>query len=91
VRKLLFSSFAGTDLDAQLAAHKIDTLVLAGLTTDCCVDSTTRDAFHRGYNCFVVRDACSAYAVDLHNSTLESLEKNYALIVETAEVLGAWR
>ena len=36
------------------AALGIDTLVVAGLTTECCIDSSVRDAFERDYHVFVV-------------------------------------
>ena len=64
VEKPLYSSFVGTDLDARLRARGIDKLVIAGFTTDCCVDCTVRDAFHRNYDVFIVADACASYEVD---------------------------
>jgi nicotinamidase-related amidase len=77
-------------LDAQLRARGIDTLVVVGFTTDCCVDCTVRDAFHHDYNVFVVADACAAYEEDLHYGALNGLSKNCALLTETEAVLGAW-
>jgi nicotinamidase-related amidase len=91
IQKTLYSGFVGTTLDAQLRRSGIDTLVFCGFTTECCVDCTVRDAFHRGYHCFIVADACDAYAPHLHKNTLESLALNCALVVETAAVLAAWR
>ena len=90
IGKPLFSSFVGTDLEAQLRERGVDTLVFAGLTTDCCVDCTARDAFHRGFHVFVVEDACSAYGEELHRAALMGLEKNVALLTRTAEVVEAW-
>ena len=90
VEKPLFSSFVGTDLEAQLRARGVDTLVVLGLTTDCCVDCTARDAFHRGFHVFVVQDACSAYGEALHRAALSGLEKNVALLTTTDEVERAW-
>jgi len=90
IQKTLYSGFFGTALDAQLRRSGIDTLVFCGFTTECCVDCTVRDAFHRGYHCFVVADACAAYAPHLHDNTLESLALNCALVVDTAAVLSAW-
>ncbi len=90
IEKVLYSSFSGTDLDAQLRARGIDTLVVVGFTTDCCVDSTARDAFHRNYHVFVVADACAAYEAALHFGALDALSKNCALLTETAAVLNAW-
>ena len=90
VQKTLYSCFVGTEFDAQLKARGIDTLVIVGFTTDCCVDSTARDAFHRNYDVFVVSDACAAYEADLHLGALNGLSKNCALLAETKAVLSAW-
>lgn len=90
IEKPLFSSFVGTDLEEQLRAARVDTLVITGMTTECCVDCTTRDAFHRGYNCFLVEDACTAYEESLHRGAVEALSKNCALLVQTDEVEQAW-
>jgi nicotinamidase-related amidase len=90
IDKVLYSSFVGTDLDAQLKVRGVDTLVVVGFTTECCVDSTVRDAFHRDYNVFVVTDACAAYEEALHYGALNALSKNCALLTDTASVLAAW-
>ena len=90
VEKPLFSSFVGTDLEARLRARSVDTLVFVGLTTDCCVDCTARDAFHRGFHVFVVEDACSAYGDAPHRSALVGLERNVAMLATTDGVLEAW-
>jgi nicotinamidase-related amidase len=68
----------------------IDTLVVAGFTTDCCVDCTVRDAFHLNYNVFIVSDACAAYEESLHLGGLDALSKNCALLTESEAVLEAW-
>jgi len=91
IRKVLFSSFVGTSLEEQLRARGIDTLVVVGFTTECCVDCTVRDAFHRNFNVFVVVDACAAYSTDFHYGALSSLAANCALLVETSAVEAAWR
>jgi len=90
IEKLKYSSFWGTDLDAQLRAKGIDTLVIAGITTDCCVDSTTRDAFHRDYHVFVVSDGCTAYDDGLHGWALRSMSEHCALLVTSDTVVKAW-
>jgi nicotinamidase-related amidase len=90
VLKLRYSGFFRTELDAQLQRLGVDTLVIAGLTTDCCVDCTARDAFHLDYHVFVARDACAAYDADLHAATLKSLAQNCAILVASDDVRGAW-
>jgi nicotinamidase-related amidase len=90
VAKLLFSSFVGTDFDAQLKARGIDTLVVTGLTTECCIDCTVRDAFHHGYSCFLVDDACAAYGGAVHIAAMSGLMQNCALAVSSAAVEEVW-
>lgn len=90
VAKLRYSGFFRTDLDAQLQRLGVDTLVIAGLATECCVDCTARDAFHLDYHVFLAADACAAYAPDLHEAALKSLALNCAIVVTADEVIAAW-
>jgi len=90
IEKLLYDSFHGTDLDDRLRARGVDTLVMTGFSTDCCVDQTARGAFHRGYHVFLVSDACAAYEPELHGGSLNVLQKNCALLVGSAAVEAAW-
>lgn len=90
IEKLLFDSFHGTDFDDQLKVRGIETLVMTGVTTECCVDSTARGAFHRGYNVFVVSDACAAYEPDLHIASLKVMQKNLALLTTCGDLVEAW-
>ncbi len=90
VTKVRYSGFFRTDLDAQLQRLGVDTLVVVGLTTDCCVDCTARDAFHLDYHVFVAADACAAYDADLHAAALRSLALNCAILVTADDVVAAW-
>ncbi|TCM17121.1 nicotinamidase-related amidase [Novosphingobium sp. PhB165] len=90
IAKLLYDSFHGTDFDAQLRARGIQTLVICGLSTDCCVDQTARSAFHHDYDVFLVSDASAAYEPGLHESSLSAMEKNCVLLTTTDAALKAW-
>jgi nicotinamidase-related amidase len=90
IRKTRYSAFWDTDLDAQLKAMSVDTLVIAGLTTECCVDGTARDAFNLDYQVFVAADACAAYEPDLHAAALKMLDLNTAILTDSASVVAAW-
>lgn len=90
VKKARYSGFVGTDLDARLKALGVDTLVVAGLTTECCVDSTVRDAFSLDYHVFVAADACAAYEADIHAASLKVMELNSAILTDTAAIANAW-
>jgi ureidoacrylate peracid hydrolase len=91
VAKLRYSAFSGTVLDSELRARGIDTIVVCGLTTECCVDCTVRDAFHLDYHVFVVSDACAAYDAALHEAALRSLDLHSAIVVDAADVASAWQ
>lgn len=84
VRKTRFSAFYRTDLDRTLTGLGVDTLVLAGVRTDFCVESTVRDAFFRDYRVVVVRDAVAGYFADLHDNSLRVMGTVFAHIVNTA-------
>jgi len=90
IEKTRYSGFLGTDLDARLKALGVDTLVVGGVTTECCVDSTVRDAFNLDYHVFVAADACAAYEADIHAASLKAMALNSAILTETSAVAAAW-
>lgn len=91
VHKTRYSGFVGTDLDMRLTQMGVDTLVVAGVTTECCVDSTVRDAFDLDYHVFVAADACAAYEADIHEASLRVMELNSAILTDTAAIASAWK
>ncbi|MES2471246.1 MAG: cysteine hydrolase [Pseudomonadota bacterium] len=91
ISKTHFSAFARTGLAEQLHAQKVDTLVLAGLTTECCVASSAWDAFERDFHIFIASDACAAYEDDLHQGALKALQMSGAILGTTAEFAQAWK
>ena len=91
VAKPRYSVFPHTGLAQTLAAQGIDTLVLCGLTTECCIQATAWDAFERDFHVVIAADACAAYAPDLHQAALRSLELSGAVLAATADVAAAWK
>lgn len=90
VSKAKYSGFYETDLAPILVAHGRDTVICCGLTTECCVDATAKDAFHQDYHVLVASDASAAYGAELHQAALHSLELNAAILATTAEIAAAW-
>jgi nicotinamidase-related amidase len=70
IDKAGFSSFHQTQLDKILRERGIETLLLTGVTTQCCVASTLRSAVDLGYCCVLLQDACAAYDPEDHEATL---------------------
>lgn len=84
VRKVRVGAFSTTDLDTQLRARGVDTLVLAGISTSGVVLSTVRDAADRDYRLLVLRDACADPRADVHAFLLEHVLPRQAEVLATA-------
>jgi nicotinamidase-related amidase len=91
VTKHRYSAFAGTHLAEQLKERGIDTLVLCGLTTECCVQSSAWDGFERDFHVVIAADAVAACQPALHQAALQALELNGAILADTAELAAAWK
>ena len=89
VDKLGYGAFHGTDLDAQLRALGVRSLVVAGTVTQICVEETAREAFHHDYATTVVEDAVSSFAPDLHAATLRNFAMKFGWVSGADEVIGA--
>jgi ureidoacrylate peracid hydrolase len=61
VKKHRFSAFYNTQLEDVLRGLGIETLVVAGIATNVCVESTVRDAFYRDYNVFVPKETTASF------------------------------
>lgn len=85
------SSFYGTNLESILNGIGADSLVVCGVTTNCCVESTVRDASHRDYKTFVVQDAVAELDDERQQVSLRSMDMLFANLVTVADVEGVWR
>jgi nicotinamidase-related amidase len=86
VRKQRVGAFSTTDLDAQLKARGIDTLVLAGISTSGVVLSTVLDAFDRDYRVIVLSDACADPDAEMHSFLLEHVFPKRGEVIEVREL-----
>ncbi|HUI98196.1 MAG TPA: isochorismatase family cysteine hydrolase [Xanthobacteraceae bacterium] len=63
-------AFFATDLDLMLRNRGIETLLVGGVTTEVCVNTTVREANDRGYRCVVLADCCASYFAEFHAAGL---------------------
>lgn len=87
-----YGAFATTDIDAYLRKKGIKDVIFAGLTTDCCIHTTVREALDRGYDTLTVSDATAAGTPDVHEAALRLLIKKsgvFGAVADTAAVLAA--
>ena len=87
VDKNASSPFNGTGIDQLMRNMGLTTLVLTGMATDMCVETTARDAADRGYNVIVVEDATATFFPEHHCAALSALSRVYTKVQSTADVL----
>jgi nicotinamidase-related amidase len=88
VRKTRVGAFSTTDLDDQLRAHGIDTLILAGISTSGVVLSTVRDAADRDYRVFVLDDASADPRPGVHEFLTGQIFPGQAQVITVADLDG---
>jgi nicotinamidase-related amidase len=66
-------AFWATDLHSILIHKSIRQLIVTGVTTEVCVNTTVREANDRGYECFVAADCCASYIPEFHASALRMI------------------
>ena len=81
------SPFNGSGVDQLLRNLGIETLVVAGMATDMCVETTARDAADRGYSVIVVEDAVATFFAEHHQAALSALARVYTQVWDTNRVL----
>lgn len=86
IDKCSYSAFYRTDLEVILKGNDINRLVLAGVTADVCVHSTLRDAVERGYSCLYIKDAISAFDIDIRRCCEKMVEAEGGVWGELAMV-----
>lgn len=98
IQKQVNSAFIGTNLEERLRRADITTLVIIGITTNHCVETTTRMAGNLGFDAYLVSDATATFdrkgpdgilhtAEEIQAMTLTNLHQEFATIVTTDDVL----
>jgi nicotinamidase-related amidase len=102
ITKDVNSAFIGTDLETRLREQGVETVVLAGLTTDHCCSTTARMAGNLGFETWVLGDAMATFdrrapdgehipAEVMHRTALASLHDEFAEVLDTDAALGRLR
>ena len=89
VTKRHWGAFAGTPLEQELRARRIDTVLLSGVSTNAGVESTLRQGTGLGFGFVVVEDACSGQDADEHRFAFERIFPRLARVRTSEEVLKA--
>jgi len=87
IDKQRYDAFLGTDLNERLHSSGITQIVITGVMTNLCCETTARTAFCRDFEVFFVHDCTATASEELHNSTLKNLAYGFAVLVTADEVL----
>lgn len=82
------SPFNGTGIDQLLRNMNLETLILTGMATDMCVETTARDAADRGFNVIVIEDAVATFFAEHHRAALSALARVYTQVWSTEQLLS---
>lgn len=83
------SAFFKTGLEDHLAEREIDQLIVCGVTTNCCVESTVRDASQRDIATFVVADATAELDRQRHDGALATIAILFGWVVDSQSILAS--
>lgn len=79
--KHTYSAFQNTDLESHLNENGRTEVIVTGVMTNCCCETTARDAFVKGFRVFFSSDATATSDEDLHISSLKTLAFGFAYLV----------
>ncbi len=82
-------AFASTNLDFILRSKGIDTIVLGGFLTNCCVESTMRSGYENGYRVITLTDCLAGTSVEEHDNAIQYDYPMFSHPVESKEVIAA--
>jgi isochorismate hydrolase len=87
IAKKRYSAFFGTDLDKILRSRGIQDLIISGVMTNLCCETTARDAFMKDYRVFFLIDGTATRKSELHLATLKNLGFGFAYLITCDELI----
>lgn len=88
ILKHRYSAFYNTDLETVLRCMKIEDLVITGIMTNMCCESTARDAYFRDYRVFFLADGTGSITEEMHLASLLNLAFGFAWVTRGEDVLA---
>ena len=90
IPKYRYSGFISTYFDQSLRSNGIKTLVLVGLATNVCVESTARDGFMRDYHIVVPEDMTEGTSIEAKKWSLFNINTFFGEVVNSKDLLSCW-
>ena len=91
VVKHRYSAFINTDLNTVLKARNVQSVLVCGVATNVCVETTARDAYMFDYYVTMIDDCSAAYETKLHLGTLENMRRHFGLVISSKDIIDTWQ
>jgi nicotinamidase-related amidase len=88
ILKHRYSAFYNTDLETILRCLKVEDLVISGIMTNMCCESTARDAYFRDYRLFFLADGTGSITEEMHLASLLNLAFGFAWVTTVDTILA---
>ena len=88
IQKHRYSGFYNTDLETILRCLKIEDLVITGVMTNMCCESTARDAYFRDYRVFLPADGSGSITEEMHLASLLNLAFGFAYVTSAEKIMA---
>lgn len=86
--KRRYSAFFNTDLEIILRCMNIEDLIICGIMTNMCCESTARDAYYRDFRVFFLADATGSITEEMHLASLLNLAFGFAYVTDTNKIIN---
>ena len=90
VVKHRYGAFEGTDLDLVLRSNGIRSVIMTGVATNVCVETTARQAFLRDYYVVFARDGTATFTRAEHEATLRNIDQFFGQVAGLDEIAACW-
>lgn len=90
VIKHRYSGFINTRLDSVLRTLKIENLIMTGVSTNICVESTARHGYMLDYHIVFLSDCTAAYSPEEHEGTLYNMRTHFGVVATSDDVAALW-
>lgn len=91
ITKHRYSAFIDTNLDLILRSTGIRTLIMTGVATNACVESTARDGFMKDYYIVFLSDCTATSALEDHEATLRNINTYFGTVAASNELVSIWQ
>jgi len=86
-----YGAFESSDLDLILRSRGIRTVIMTGVATNVCVETTARQAFLRDYYVVFTSDCTATYSQAEHDGTLRNIDQFFGQVASAEEIVGCWQ